>query len=239
VPSRSLARCAACLSFTLVTLLVLAGCAEEQVETAPPGDWQADGARWWVPGADTARAFRDLSSVGAMGVSEKKPVFGLGGAPTDEQVAHAAKKELKRLYRKAPEIVDSLFGEYVAPQIESVPRSGDMQEKIRRFGETSHETIREHFYPSAQLSTLGTDVPLGYPDSLFKKGVSGSVYMQVYVDKEGRPRAIKLIDSLHPVLDDTARRAVAQARWEPARVRSGQYGWREIPSWTWLSVNFG
>ena len=225
------------LAALLLAALVAGGCGPgEQVKTAPPEGWQADGARWWTEGADTAAAFRNLSSVRAMGVLEGSPVFAASsGDATDEQIMHAAKKGLQKLYRKAPETVDSLFAEYVAPKVADLPRNANMQARMTSFSEKSHELITEHFYPPTQLLRLGKDIPVSYPDSLRDQG--GSVWMQVRVSAEGEPKAIKLIEGAHPVLNDVVRRAVTQMKWEPARVRSGDYGWHDIPSWTWVNVS--
>ena len=220
---------------------VAAGCGgAEQIETAPPEGWQADGAHWWTPGTDTAKAFRDLSSVEAMGVTQGSPVYSASQSLTDEQVTMAAKQGLEKLYRKAPETVDSLFAEYVAPQVAELPRTGDMQAQVEAFSKKSHDLLTENYFrPPAKQLRLGEDIPVGYPDSLFEQGTGGRVHMQVYVNAEGQPQAIELLDGTHPVLNDTARRAVAQMRWQPARVRQGTYGWRPIPSWTWVNVSFG
>ena len=220
----------------LAALPLLAACGgEAAVETGPPDGWQADGAYWWTQGADTAAAFRDLSSVEAMGVVSSTPVLSTSANPTDEQVRRAAKKGLEKLYRKAPETVDSLFAKYVAPELSEVPRTGDMQEHMAAFREKSHEAITEHFYAPVQKLSLGEDIPVPYPDSLRDEG--GSVWMQVRVSAEGEPKAIKLLEGAHPVLNDVVRRAVTQMKWEPARVRKGDYGWRDIPSWTWVNVS--
>lgn len=227
------------LSLGLVAFLG-GGCGGASVETDPPSGWEADGARWWRQGADTAKAFRDLSSIEAMGVAQEAPVYSAGAEITDEQVTLAAKQGLEQLYRKAPETIDSLFAEHIAPKVSEVSRSGDMKKKMKAFSKKSHEVLTKYFQAPAQQLTLGEDIPVGYPDSLFQQGVGGNVQMQVYIDAEGQPQAIKLLDNdAHPVLNDTARRAVAQMRWEPARLRDGDYGWKPMPSWTWVNVGFG
>lgn len=162
----------------LLAVVAASGCGGgAQVETAPPDGWQADGARWWAQGADTAKAFRDLSSVEAMGVAQGTPVYSASTAAlTDQQVTRAAKQGLEKLYRKAPENVDSLFAEYVAPKVSEVPRSGDMKKRMEAFSKKQHETLTDdYFRPPAKQLQLGEDIPVGYPDSLFQQGVGGNV----------------------------------------------------------------
>jgi hypothetical protein len=220
-----------------VALLTTAGCGGSSIKTAPPEGWQADGNRWWTDGADTAAAFRDLSTVEAMGVSGQAPVFSATSNPTNEQVALAVKQDLEKLYRKAPETVDSLFAQHVAPRVEKVVGVANVQDSMDAFVKRSHDRISENFYPPVQKLRLGEDIPVPYPDSLRSEG--GSVWMQVRVGAQGKPQAIKMMEGGHPVLNDVVRRAVTQMRWEPARVRSGNYGWRDIPSWTWINVSLG
>ena len=218
-------------------LAMLAGCGGSSVETSPPEGWQADSTRWWTAEADTASAFRDLSTIEAMGVGGQAPVFSANADPTAEQVALAAKQDLEKLYRKAPETVDSLFAEHVAPRAGKIASAPNVQDSMDAFVKRSHDRITDHFYPPVQKLQLGEDIPVPYPDSLRSQG--GSVWMQVRVSAQGEPRAIKMIEGAHPVLNDVVRRAVTQMRWEPARVRSGNYGWRDIPSWTWVNVSLG
>lgn len=220
-----------------VALAALAGCGGQSIETGPPEGWQADGTRWWTAEADTASAFRDLSTVEAMGVTGQSPVFSASAGPTNEQVTLAAKQGLEKLYRKAPETVDSLFVEYVAPKAKSMSDVANVKDSMDAFVKRSHDRLTKHFYPPAKKLQLGQDIPVPYPDSLRDEG--GSVWMQVRVDAEGKPQAIKMMEGSHPVLNDVVRRAVTKMRWEPARVRQGNYGWRDIPSWTWVNVSLG
>lgn len=217
-----------------------AGCGGTQIETDPPEGWQADGDRWWTPGADTTRAFRDLTSLTAMGVATRTPVLTASQEVTGDQMILAAKQGLEKLYRKAPETVDSLFVEHVAPKVKKLPRTGDVKARMKKFTRKSHERLTSNYFRvPTQTRTLGEDIPMSYPDSLFDRGVSGRVHMQVRVDTAGQPRAIKVIDGVHPVLDAIAQRATTKMRWDPARVKEGDYGWKKIPSWTWMNVSFG
>lgn len=229
-----------------LALLIAGGCSSSEqndVETSPPEGWQADGGRWWQTGADTAKAFRDLSSVQAMGVvSGSPPSYAMRAANlSDEQLAWTAKQSLEKLYRKAPETVDSLFEEYIRPTLARVPRRGDLRKRIEALRDSSHKVLTSrHFRLAARKARLGQDdLPVGYPDSLFNQGIGGNVQMQVYISAEGVPQALELLSGTHPVLDRTALRAMTQMRWEPAYVKDGSYGWKPIPSWTWANVNFG
>jgi TonB family protein len=230
----------ALVAAVLVAALATAGCGGEQIKTGPPSDWQADGESWWVPGTDTAQAFRDLTSLTTMGVAQSTPMMAASGARTDEQMTLAAKKGIEKLYRKAPETVDSLFVEYVAPKVKELPRGGDTEERMDEFARETHEQLTSNYFRApTQTRTLGKDIPMRYPDSLFNQDVGGRVHMQVRVSADGKPQAIKIIDGVHPVLDGIAQRATTKMRWDPARVKKGDYSWKEIPSWTWVNVNFG
>ena len=212
----------------------------QQIETGPPEGWQADGGRWWTPGTDTTQAFRDLTSVTTMGVAGSAPPPTSSSDATEEQMTLAAKNGLEKLYRKAPETVDSLFSAHVAPEVDTLSREGDVKGRMETFVKETHERLtNNYFHAPTQTRTLGKDIPMSYPDSLFDQGIGGRVYMQVRIDTAGEPQALKIVDGVHPVLDGIAQRAATKMRWDPARVKEGDYGWRKIPSWTWLSVNFG
>ncbi len=216
----------------------------------PPEGWVGTGGettplRWWQAGVDTTGLFRDLETLPGMGIPEPTRTYSASGqlvrdaASFEPAFAYAVKRSLIRLYRNQPEVVDSLFEAHVVPLI----READLQdgtalrEQVETFKRTGYDALRKHFREARTLLRLGEDVPVVYPDSLREKGIGGDVRVQAYLDEEGVPQAIELIEGVHPVLDDLAMRATTQMRWQPAYLlQKGQ--WRPIPSWVRFRVRF-
>lgn len=224
----------------LVPLIVLAACAGESgpPDLSPPDGWTGADGRWWQPGADTARAFRDLETLEAMGVAEEVTYTagGFSQSVARERLAYQTKRSLIELYRNDPAVVDSLFERYVAPKIAEADVSGDLGEAVQTWKERGYDAIRNHFREPRTRLRLGEDVQIAIPDSL-REAASGAVGMQVYVDAEGTPQAIELLEGVHPVLDAIALRAATEMRWQPAYVR-GTGNWREVPSWVRYRIVF-
>ena len=205
-------------------LLVAAGCSQEQ-PTGPPGGWQSADNRWWQSEVDTSRALRNLETLKAMEVGQESGSF-----------TQAVQEEFLPLYRNRPSIVDSLFEAYVRPVAEEADR-GDFEAAVDRVRKEGYETLREHFQEPQVALELGTDVPVVYPDSLRQAGTGGEVKMQVFLSEEGQPKAIKLVEGVHPVLDESAMRAATQMEWRPAYLKvKGE--WKAVPSWTRYSLTF-
>ena len=106
-----------------------------------------------------------------------------------------------------------------------------------RLRQESYRELQRYFREPRPITRLGEDVPIVYPDSLIEKGVAGTVEMQVYLDAEGQPQAIMLLESVHPVLDRLAMQATAQMRWQPAYVRRGDE-WVAVPSWVRFNIRY-
>jgi len=86
---------------------------------------------------------------------------------------------------------------------------------METFVKETHERLtNNYFHAPTQTRTLGKDIPMSYPDSLFDQGIGGRVYMQVRIDTAGEPQALKIVDGVHPVLDGIAQRAATKMRWE-------------------------
>lgn len=216
----------------------------------PPDGWVSNGAeeqalRWWQAGVDTAGVFRNLETLPGMGIAEPTQTYAANQqlarrtGQLEEEFANAVKRSLIRLYRNEPEAVDSLFEAYVVPKIEQTDlQSGaELRGQVEEFKRTGYETIRKYFREARTILSLGEDVPVIYPDSLRAKGVGGEVRMQAYIDDEGTPQAVELLESVHPVLDNLAMTATTQMRWQPAYLlNKGQ--WRPIPSWVRFRVRF-
>ena len=212
-------------TFLLFTwMLVMAGCNQEQ-PTGPPEGWQSADNRWWQSEVDTSRALRNLETLEVMEVEEESGSF-----------IQAVQEEFLPLYRNRPAVVDSLFEAYVRPVAEEADRS-DFEAAVDRVRKEGYETLREHFQEPQAALELGSDVPVLYPDSLRQAGAGGEVKMQVFLNEEGQPKAIKLVEGVHPVLDESAMRAAAKMEWRPAYLKVNG-AWEAIPSWTRYSLTF-
>lgn len=226
-------------SLGVVLLVVLHnGCTpEETVETGPPPGWQAEDGRWWRSGIDTTGVFRDLETFGTMGVSEQVYLSAPGNLGPQQQFERRLRHSFIRLYRNQPEVVDSLIARVVLPKLPPVNASEDVQRQVERAKRQSYKLLRRHFQEPQTALQLGTDVPVPYPDSLRARQIGGPVKMQVYLDAEGVPQAIKLLESIHPTLDAIALRATTEMRWRPAYL-IGKGRWSAIPAWARFSVRF-
>jgi len=73
-----------------------------------------------------------------------------------------------------------------------------------------------------------------YADILQANGVEGSVTVAIVLDETGQVRNAQVIESLHPVCDEAALKAVqAMPAWKPAEL----YG-RAVPSRVVVAVDF-
>lgn len=223
-------------------IFTLAACngGSSEYEAGAPDGWRSEEDRWWQESVDTSRAFRDLESFEAMGVDDPDVTYAssAGGVSEDRgALVESVKQSLVRMYRNHPEVVDSLFAEVVLPRIQRASLSDDPRENVDRLKREGYQALTRNFQEPRTRLSLGEDIPVVYPDSLRRQNISGTVRTQVYLDEEGNPRAVKLVDSVHPVLDDIAMQATTQMRWRPAYLlRRGQ--WNEIPSWSRFNINF-
>lgn len=210
------------------------------MQTTPPPGWVEEGPRWWRADLDTTGIFRNLATLEAMGV-RAKPVFVADPRQASQpevlrdQVIHAVRQSLMPLYRNQPAVIDSLFEQYVVPRLRKAPLDAEPTALIGRFKREAYQILRQHFLEPRTLLKLGQDIPVPYPDSL--QEVQGKVRMQVYIDEEGRPAAIEVIEGVHPVLDRIALRALTDMRWQPAYLLRGGKS-DPIPSWTRFSITF-
>lgn len=224
----------------------VAGCnrsAEPPSELGPPEGWVADGGRWWRADIDTSGVFRNLETLDAMGIAEEDLTYAADRTLAEQSgVAHrqlmrAVKQSLIRLYRNRPEVIDSLFEQYVVPKIEKASVSGDARKLVARFKREGYQTIRRHFLEPRALRKLGVDIPVPYPDSLRERGIGGRVRLQVYINEKGEPVAVEKLEGVHPVLDAIAMRATTEMRWQPAYLLRGGKS-DPLSAWTRFKVNF-
>lgn len=217
------------------------GCQTTPSYTEPPPDWQADDGRWWQADVDTAHALRDLQTFQDMGIPFEEVVFDANQPPERQpvrmkrRVINDVKKELLPFFRHRPEVVDSLFEQFVAPTIRnsSAPKQANFDDTVERQKDRAYQVLRQHFAEPRARLTLGDEVPIVYPDSLRTAGIGGHVRMQVFLNDQGQPLAIELLEGVHPVLDKIALRAATQMRWEPTTLEG-----TPIRSWVRYSIHF-
>lgn len=225
----------------LVGFFLMLGCGGGGNPAAPPDGWQTADSRWWQQGLDSSEVFRNLDSLSTMGVGEAVKMTP-GGTISQEQFQAAIKQSLLRLYRNNPTIVDSLFEEYAAPQLEEVNLSGQVVAKggelktkiLQKNKKAAYEAITEYFRePQRQKGA-----ELMYPDSLRRdEEASGEVQLQVHIDTTGAVNAVEVIEGVHPTLDAIAMKAATQTVWEPAYLLvDGE--WRARPAWARFSVTY-
>ncbi len=208
--------------------------------TAPPDGWQTADGRWWRTGVDTSGAFRDLETLTAMGVADRNQVFTTASGRIDrEQFARAVKAEMREFFRHDPEAIDSLFAAHVQDDVQGAV-TGDLQD-VRKAAEEQRaeavRTLRTYYREPRRTTSLGEDVQVVYPDSLRAQEVAGRVEMQLRLNEEGVPQAVKLVDGVHPTLDAIALRAATQMRWQSAYLKQdGQ--WTARPSFVRWNVRF-
>lgn len=237
-----------CIATLLVGAFLMLGCSGGGNPADPPDGWQTTETRWWEEGVDTAEVFRDLDSLSTMGVSGGEVQLASDGNITREQFNAAIKRSLVRLYRNNPMIVDSLFEEHAAPQLEDVDLSGDiLGEKgqldskiLNKNQKRAYEAITEYFDEPSR----DQDPDIIWPDSLRSSEYTGVVSLQVHLSPEGEGReatatanAVEVLSGTHPTLDRIAMRAATQAVWTPAfLLRDGE--WVPVESWVRFNIPF-
>ncbi|NNE48516.1 MAG: energy transducer TonB [Rhodothermales bacterium] len=233
----------AALSVALLTV-ALTGCGPGDMFTpGPPDGWMSDGNRWFLVGVDTTGLFRNLESLESMSVVGAELTYASDmqlsrrRSVALKQLARAVKLSLIALIRNEPAVVDSLFEKLVVPKLKDADLSHEPDKLVERYKKEAYRTIARHFREPRATFTLGRDIPVDYPDSLRKAGVSGRVELQVHINDKGEPDAIEKLGSVHPVLDDIAMVATTKVRWQPAYLlRIGKS--YPIASWARFNVNF-
>jgi periplasmic protein TonB len=72
-----------------------------------------------------------------------------------------------------------------------------------------------------------------YPDSMREAEISGRVLLAVHVGRTGRAEGVRVVEGIHPELDEVAVAAMARFRWAPAR-RGGQ----KVPATILIAIRF-
>jgi hypothetical protein len=235
------------ISTFLVGFFLIVGCGGGSNPAEPPDGWETTDTRWWKEGVDTSEVFPNLDSLNTMGVTDRTVQL-QGGDVSREQFNAAIKQSLVRLYRNHPMIVDSLFEEYAAPQLEDVDLGGDiigengkLRDKIlNKNQKVAYEAITEYFRePQRQKSP---NIP--WPDSLRSEAYTGIVELQVHLAVEGegdnataRPDAILIRSGTNPTLDKIAAKATTSATWQPAYLLEDG-NWTPVDSWVRFNIPF-
>ncbi|WP_412070353.1 hypothetical protein [Rubrivirga sp. IMCC43871] len=208
----------------LVLVALAAGCAESGPPSTPPEGWvAASDTRWYAPGTDTTRAFRDLSTIEAMGVAR------------DGEFVRWVQERMTDLYRSEPEVVDSVFAAEFMDDIEGgVSSSADQQASEALVNRIKTEFFQRYngsrYQPPAE--------PLALPAEL--ANVSGRVAAQVYVNKANEPVAIWLVEGTGTALDQLFMRRVLDGSYSDAwvRERAGRVEGTEIEGWVHVETDF-
>ncbi|MEM8487296.1 MAG: TonB family protein [Bacteroidota bacterium] len=227
----------------IIAFFLIQGCTQDAAFTyGPPAGWEADGTTWWNAAQDTTGLFRELETLEDMQVAGAEDVYLsntslTAGRDARQQFTKAVKRSLIRMYRNEPAIVDSLFEKFLAPKVQDVQFTNDPAKDVETFKKSSYKLLSRHFREPRTRLELGTDVLVVYPDSIRQQGVEGYVKLQVYLDAEGNPLTVELLDGVHPVLDQLALMATTEMRWLPAYVEHKRE-WKAIPSWTRYRIAF-
>lgn len=233
------------LPLVLVSLVFLAACeVQPEIPTTPPEGWSQDDMRWWRTGTDTTKMFRDLATLQTMGIAQEEEIIYTTNLRSDHgskvftlQLSRAVKQSLIRLYRNQPELVDSLFEKFVQPKIEKAQPSGDLSGQVDRYKKEGLRIIHRHFSAPRSKTKVGIDIPLELPDSL--RHVSGRIQFQVYLDDQGLPQSVTLLEGVHPIVDAVALHANTQATWYPAQLLEKGRRSVTVPSWVRYALTLG
>ncbi len=226
--------------------MFLAGCLpEEKIETGPPDGWQAEDLRWWRAGFDTTGIFRNLETLTDMGVRGAQLTYAASPnvarqrASQQEWFERAVKQKIIQLYRNHPEVVDSLVERHVVPMLKEVDLDANMQSEVDHYMSKSYRFLHKNYFQAPQQKLrVGRDIEVPYPESARKRQIKGAVHVQVYVNAEGEPMTVELLESLDPELDGIAMRTMTKMRWRPAYLM-GKGTWKTIPAWTRVKIRFG
>lgn len=225
----------------LTGAFLIVGCGGGGNPAEAPEGWQQSETRMWKNGVDTSVVFQNLDSLTTMGVLDADAQI-TSSSVSQEQFVAAIKQSLVKLYRNNPTIVDTLFEQHAAPQLEDVDLSGEVlgdagqlkPELLQPNKKAAYEAITEYFREPQRKQGAS----IVYPDSLRRdEEASGEVSLQVHIDSSGSIDAVQVLRSVHPTLDAIAMKAATQTVWEPAyQLVDGE--WQGRPAWARFAINF-
>jgi hypothetical protein len=210
----------------LAAVALLSACAEPGPPATPPEGWvEADPTRWYLPGTDTTLAFRDLTTLEAMGVVRDETEF-----------VRWVQEKMTDIYRTDPETVDSVFAAEYLPEVRAGVPPGEGYDAAAT---ALVQRIKRDFFQRYNASRYEQPAePLVIPDSL--ADVSGRIEVQVYVDTANQPVAIRLVEGTGTALDQMFMRRALGSTFTDAWVRetAGRSAGTEIPNWVHISSDF-
>lgn len=215
------------VALAVTALLALSACEAEPPAEPPEGWVTVSETEWHAPGVDPEAAFRDLSTIEAMGVVQED----------ESEFVRWFQERMTDLYRTHPEAVDSVFTAEFLPTVrQGIPDADDYGPAAESF---VTQVKRDFFqrYNAARYSPPET--PLAIPSDL--ADVSGRAVMQVYVNAAKEPVAIKLLEGTDTRLDQIAMRRVLEGSFTDAWVRetAGRSAGKNIDNWVRVTSPFG
>jgi protein TonB len=116
-----------------------------------------------------------------------------------------------------------------APTIDASANTGGAQ--IEQDLKIDDDVAPPDFVPYEKEPTVVKKVEPKYPDLALRAGLEGTVYVKVWVDKEGKVRKVVLLKSDAPIFEDAAIAAAKQWVFTPAVMQKG-------PVSVWVSIPF-
>lgn len=211
------------LPLLIAAAALLTACSDTAPPSSdPPEGWVAESpTRWYTPGADTSAAFRDLSTVEAMGV-----------ARDDSEFVRWAQETMTDFYRTNPEVVDSIFAaDYLAEVRAAEASEGDAANALV-------DRIKTEYYQRYNPAQYRPETPFALPPDLAE--VDGIITTQVYVGADNQAVAVMLLEGTGTRLDQMMMRRALDGPFTDAWVRetAGQSEGVKIPSWVRISSNY-
>ena len=203
---------------------LLAACSDTDpaASAEPPEGWVAENpTRWYAPGVDTAAAFRDLSTLEAMGVGSD-----------DSEFVRWTQERMTDFYRTHPEIVDSVFAaDYLAEVEASAAASNDDANALV-------DRIKTEFYQRYTPTQYRPSADFAIPATL--ADADGIITVQVYLGADKEPLAVMLLEGTGTELDQMMMRRALDGTYSDAWVRktAGQSQGVNVVNWVRISSNY-
>ena len=116
-----------------------------------------------------------------------------------------------------------------APTVDPGANAGGAQ--IEQDLKIDDDAAPPDFVPYEKEPTVVKRIEPKYPDLALRAGLEGTVYVKVWVDKEGKVRKVVLLKSDAPIFEDAAIAAAKQWVFTPAVMQKG-------PVSVWVSIPF-